>query len=143
MPSVSSLAREVYNRIPVSVKRFAVAGGATVVVDAIAYSLFLKIGVPIDIAKASGLVVSTIFAYTVNRNWTFSGSEGSWKSIILFLVLYVFASASNVIVNRLVIDAITSFRFVIPIAWFIATGTSATINYLGMRFIVFPVRKDT
>lgn len=117
--------------------RFLIAGSATVAVDAIAYSALLSAGLSIDAAKGMGLVFATIFAYLVNRNWTFRAGNGGIGQFGLFLVLYMGAIALNVAVNRLAVDQFGTLPQQLAIAWFLATASSSTLNYIGMRWIVF------
>ncbi|CAK0769707.1 GtrA domain-containing protein [Azospirillaceae bacterium] len=122
--------------------RFLLSGSATAGVDAGVYWLFLTLGVVVDVAKVFGLVVGTIFAYAVNRFWTFGDTRRAVVRLQIprFLLVYLLAILLNVAVNRLAITLIEYAgrqEIALPLAWFIATGCSATFNYFGLRFFVF------
>jgi putative flippase GtrA len=117
--------------------RFLIAGSATVGVDAVVYTALLGAGMPVDPAKTLGLVAATIFAYLVNRNWTFAAGHGGLGQLLGFLALYVSAIALNVGVNRVVLELVGTEPHHLTLAWFLATAASSTWNYLGMRWVVF------
>jgi putative flippase GtrA len=128
----------IFDEIPNSLKKFLVSGVSTVMVDSIVYFTLLYLGLNIDLSKVLGLIAATIFAYFINRFWTFNDFSSKSNNISLFLILYLTASSINVIVNHIIIDFYHNFTLVLPAAWLVSTLTSATINYLGMRFWVFP-----
>jgi putative flippase GtrA len=117
--------------------RFLIAGSATVGVDAVVYAALLGAGMPVDPAKTLGLVAATVFAYLVNRNWTFGAGHGGLGRFLGFLALYVLAIALNVGVNRIVLELVGTGPHHVTLAWFFATAASSTWNYIGMRWVVF------
>ncbi len=124
-------------RLPQSLKRFLVTGTLTVCVDAAVYASLLQLGVEVSVAKAVGLLAATIFAYFVNRLWTFEAGPGSTAQVIGFFALYAAAVLLNVAVNRLFLFLLVGERFAYAFSWFMATAASSTWNYLGMRYFVF------
>lgn len=120
-----------------SALRFLVAGSATVGIDAIAYALLLEAGLTVDVAKICGFAAGTIFAYFVNRDWTFGADRtGKWQ-VFRFLAVYLGASGLNVLVNHQGTVLFGTDRQGLMLAWFIATACSSTWNYIGLRYFVF------
>lgn len=117
--------------------RFLVVGFATVGVDYLSYQLFLAFGLPVALAKSSGFITGTVFAYFANKLWTFSGSTPAKNSAFRFSVIYASTLALNVLVNSFVLHLLAGFPSAVQIAFVIATGASATANFLGMKFYVF------
>lgn len=123
-------------RISVQLRRFLIVGSTTVVVDFTSYSVCLALGLAIDPAKAIGFIIGTLFAYLANRHWTFeaAGLPGRFRP---FVVLYLSTLVANVAVNAVVVRGLGEGAIAIGIAFVVATGVSASLNFLGMKFIVF------
>ena len=126
-----------YSRLPQSLRRFLIVGSATVGVDALVYSALLWVGLAVDLAKALGLIAATIFAYFFNKSWTFPGSHGGVLRFIGFVSLYSLAIVTNTGVNHVILVLTDYSKVGFLIAYFGATATSATLNYVGMRWFVF------
>lgn len=119
------------------VSLFLIVGGTTVLVDFASYQLLLLSGVlDIDFAKATSFLIGTIFAYFANRFWTFSHKSPAHRSIARFAVLYASTLAVNVGVNALALQWYQGIG-AIQLAFLFATGTSAVLNFIGMKFFVF------
>ncbi len=117
--------------------RFLVVGSTTVLVDFVTYVGLLALGTNISVAKALGLVVATLFAFAANRIWTFKVVHYSHGQFVRFLFAYAVASATNVGVNALGVWILGTGELGLTIAYLAATGTSATMNFLSMKFFVF------
>jgi len=120
---------------------FLIVGSLTVLVDYLSYHSLIWIDLmSIDIAKASGFIIGTVFAYIANRFWTFGHKQHAPGSLWRFSFLYTTTLATNVFVNAqalvLLGDAVAAFQ----IAFLFATGVSATLNFLGMKLFVFKAR---
>lgn len=120
----------------VQLRRFLIVGSTTVVVDFASYSGCLALGLAIDPAKAVGFIIGTLFAYLANRHWTFEATALPGR-LAPFLVLYLSTLVANVAVNAVVVRGLGEGSIAIGIAFVIATGVSASLNFLGMKFIVF------
>ena len=98
-----------------------------------------------DIAKAVGFLAGTLLAYFANRFWTFGHKPSSAGSTWRFVVLYTATLAVNVYINALALDKLASLTAAVQIAFILATGVSATLNFVGMKLFVFraapPLRK--
>ncbi len=117
-------------------RRFLVVGATTVGIDLAGYSLCLALGMPIDPAKGVGFVTGTIFSYLANRHWTFSAAGGLAR-IARFALLYLSTLVVNVGVNAAIVWALGEGRLALAAAFLVATGLSATLNFLGMKYLVF------
>lgn len=130
--------RSALERVPKSLLRFVIAGGLTVLVDAVVYAGLLVVEIQIDIAKTLSLTAATAFAYLINKYWTFQQTKRERGRLAGFLFLYGFASGSHVFANWLMLRILGENESgVIAFAWFVATALSASINYIGMKFVVF------
>ena len=118
------------------IRRFLVVGSLTVLVDLVSYRLCLETGLRVPLAKTIGFLTGTIFAYFVNRFWTFQ-SQRSHVALFKFLLLYLTTLLTNVGVNQIVFEAVPSGERGQLFAFVVATSVSATLNFLGMKYIVF------
>ena len=118
------------------IRRFLVVGSLTVLVDLVSYRLCLETGLPVPLAKTIGFLSGTIFAYFVNRFWTFQ-SQSSHVALFKFLLLYLSTLLTNVGVNQIVFEAVPLGERGQLFAILVATSVSATLNFLGMKYIVF------
>ena len=117
-------------------QRFLIVGFTTVAIDFAVYRLLLFADTPTAPAKALGFVAGTIFAYFTNRLWTFDGAKGGRTVFGMFVGLYLSTLAVNVGVNSAALAILGEDGMLTSLAFLIATGTSATLNFVGMRMIV-------
>lgn len=123
--------------------RFLIAGSATVCLDALVYSFMLQFGLPIDPSKAIGFLMGTVFAFFVNREWTFRAERHGNRQFAAFAMVYGSGILVNSTTNRILIELIGKEPTHLIVAWFFATSASASWNYLGMRQFVFTRPRDT
>jgi putative flippase GtrA len=119
--------------------RFLVVGGVAAVLDYGSYRLLLFLGTPIDPAKAGGFVLGTTLSYLLNRYWTFEARRRS-HVVGRFLVLYASTLVVNVAVNAAGVRLLHNVTGRITIAWMVAQAIASTLNFLGMRHLVFASR---
>ena len=119
------------------IQRFLIVGVTTVAIDFAVYLLFLFLDTPTAPAKGLGFIAGTIFAYFANRLWTFDRAKGGRTVFALFVGLYLATLIINVGVNSGVIVVLGENEQALALAFLMATGTSATLNFAGMRMIVF------
>ena len=125
---------------------FLIVGVSTVLVDFISYRGLIGFQVmEVDMAKAAGFLVGTLFAYFANRFWTFNQQRMRSGSVFRFTVVYIVGLASNIMINFLSIKWLSSFT--LPLAWTLltaftlATSVSAILNFIGMKYFVFTEHK--
>ncbi len=117
---------------------FVIVGSLTVLIDLLVYrGLVLSKLVNIDWAKALGFLTGTLFAYVANRFWTFNQKQYIKGQISRFVMLYVTTCFGNVIVNTMMLRCMGDNSIAIFIAFLSATGMSACLNFIGMKYVVF------
>ena len=120
---------------------FLVVGTLTVLVDFLSYQGLLALsGWGNDTAKAIGFLVGTLFAYVANRFWTFGHQTHAGSSVWRFGLLYAATLGANVATNALMLQALGPRAGAVQLAFLVATGVSAVMNFLGMKFYVFNAR---
>jgi putative flippase GtrA len=123
---------------------FLIVGTLTVLIDFGAYLSLLWLGVTgVDIAKAIGFLVGTLFAYFANRFWTFGQKSPAPGSLWRFVALYGATLGANVLVNSLALKFFAGTIAIVHLAFFLATGVSAILNFLGMKLFVFKSRSTS
>lgn len=117
---------------------FLIVGASTVVVDFICYRGLIEFQVmEVDMAKATGFLVGTLFAYFANRFWTFGHKPHVPGSAWRFSALYASTLGANVLINALALRLLADVAAAIQLAFLLATGVSACLNFLGMKLLVF------
>ena len=117
---------------------FLVVGTSTVLIDFITYRGLVQYqAIEVEMAKASGFLVGTLFAYFSNRFWTFGDKSHAPGSAWRFIVLYASTLGTNVLINALLLKLLATTAAAFQLAFLLATGVSACLNFLGMKFFVF------
>jgi putative flippase GtrA len=127
---------------------FLVAGFLTVALDFLLYRGLIYIKPfgfdSVNLAKGLSFIGGTIFAYFANRFWTFNQQTTSPGSVLRFSWVYIIGLLANIAINHLSIAWLSSViltpEYILLIAFFLATGVSATLNFIGMKFFVFTER---
>lgn len=117
---------------------FLLVGALTVVVDFATYRSLVQAGIlGVDPAKAAGFLIGTLFAYFANRFWTFGRTQHAAGSGWRFVALYACTLVANVAINALALNLLTGYVFAVQLAFVLATGVSASFNFIGMKLYVF------
>ena len=119
------------------VQRFLVIGGLSFLIDFLVYRILLWILTWVSFSKASGFIVASVFAYLSNKKWTFKSERKGIKTIILFIIVYLINLILNTGANSLLLQFLDFSEASVWIAFLFASGLSASLNFLGMKFIVF------
>jgi putative flippase GtrA len=117
---------------------FLVVGSLTVLVDFLTYRVLLwteLLGV--DISKAASFITGTLFAYFANRYWTFGHTSPAKGSAYRFVLLYTLTLGANVLVNAFALETLAGLAWSLQAAFLLATGVSAALNFIGMKWFVF------
>jgi polyisoprenyl-phosphate glycosyltransferase len=117
--------------------RFLIVGITSVAIDFVIYLLLLFLGFETDLAKAVSFINGAIFAYFANRGFTFQSKRKDFSGFFMFSTLYILSLMINVTMNELVLSLLGRTKLIIIFAFLIATGLSATINYVGMKNFIF------
>lgn len=127
---------------------FLIVGLLTVAIDFTLYRGCIYLGLEsINLAKGLGFIGGTIFAYFANRFWTFKEQNARAGSISRFILVYIMGLSANILVNYLSIVTLKHFIAIlnsqqsIHIAFILATGVSAAMNFVGMKFFAFTDRQ--
>ena len=122
---------------------FLIVGSMTVLLDYLTYRSLIWIELMnVVMAKATSFLVGTIFAYSANRFWTFSHELNVSGSVWRFILLYTVTLGANVLVNSLALELLDGASVAIQISFLLATGISACLNFVGMKYFVFTSRSD-
>ena len=117
---------------------FLVVGASTALVDFISYRGLIGFQVmEVDMAKATGYLVGTLFAYSAHRFWTFGHKSHITGTAWRFSALYASTICVNVIFNTFALKLLGDVDASIQLAFLLATGVSACLNFLGMKLFVF------
>ncbi len=119
---------------------FLIVGTLTVLIDFLTYRGLIAMTLGIDTAKAIGFISGTVFAYFANRFWTFGSKPHAAGSLWRFIFLYAATLGANVVVNTAALALFGGVSTAIQIAFLLATATSASLNFLGMKLFVFKIR---
>lgn len=117
---------------------FLVVGLLTVLIDFLSYTCLYRLDIlNVSAAKAAGFLCGTIFAYLANRAWTFGHQTHMAASLWRFIILYSITLGANVAINWFVLLVTKTIPFSVLLSFVLATGVSACLNFIGMKFFVF------
>ena len=117
---------------------FLVVGTLATIVDFAVYSLLTNLGnISFSSAKTISFIAGTLFAYVANKNWTFQHKKKVTNSLVRFFVLYLFTLFINVYFNSIFLTILREVPRNFELAFVLSTAISATLNFTGMKFIVF------
>lgn len=117
---------------------FMIVGSLTTLVDFMIYrSLVTSSILDVNLAKGLSFLTGTLFSYLANRFWTFGHQSYSHSSLWHFLLLYALTLGANVFINACMLKWLTGLSGALLLAFLVATGISATCNFLGMKLFVF------
>ena len=123
------------------VTRFLIVGGTTVLIDLIFYFILIYTGFDTPLSKGISFSIGTVFAYFANRNYTFKSSTAGFFKFSVFTLLYLSTLVVNVVSNEIVLNLTSQIYGSLMIAFIIATSLSATLNFIGMKYIVFKQKR--
>lgn len=117
---------------------FLVVGSLTVLVDYLTYRGIVWTGLlETNLAKGGGFLTGTVFAYLANRLWTFGTREHAAGSAWRFAAMYALTLLINIYANELMLSVLSGLPYPVQAAFVIASGLSATLNFLGMKHFIF------
>jgi len=117
---------------------FIIVGLLTVAIDFLVYRcLVWGLEFDINLAKAEGFLAGTVFSYFANKYWTFRHKEHKQGSLWRFAPLYGLTLVVNIYVNSLVLAVLSNSEKATLVAFISATGLSAFLNFIGMKYFVF------
>jgi putative flippase GtrA len=124
---------------------FLIIGLLTVAIDFLLYRVLINFNLlginSVKLAKGLSFIGGTIFAYFANNFWTFNQQRTRARSFVRFILVYLLGLGANVTANHFSIiwleTILPTTEIILLIAFIFATGVSATLNFLGMKFFVF------
>ena len=118
--------------------RFAIGGIFATVIDFVVYFFVWSVlAGPLPVAKATGFVAGATFAFFINKTWTFSLRQVSSHAPLVFSLVYVTSLIVNVAVNQGLFVYFSALSNPEVYSFVLATALSASLNFLGLRFLVF------
>lgn len=131
--------------------KFFIIGVLAVLVDLVCYYAFLHL-FPETIfkvitnevsAKSISFVCGSLVTYNLNKYWTWKKNDRSNKRLFNFYVLYLFSMLINVLINSGMLHLLHHNEILLQlpkkylIAFVIATGVSAMLNFIGQKMWIF------
>jgi len=122
------------------VSRFLLVGGSTVLIDFVVYRALLFL-MPSSFAKTISFLCGAVYAYQFNRLWTFQAGKATLPQALKFGFVYGTNLAVNVGANATMLTLMPlGYPWRLDLAFLIATGTSAALNFMGLRWLAFAPR---
>ena len=119
--------------------RFLVVGGVAVLIDGTTYYLFTTYGIfDPSWAKRVSFALGSIWAFVMDKYYTFEQKTFRKREPILFTVVYVAGWFFNSVTHDLVLQ----FVDIKKLAFLVATGVSTCTNFIGQKWIVFRVSRE-
>jgi putative flippase GtrA len=109
---------------------FLLVGAVATIADFSLYFLLMSLGLDSDISKVTSFIVGTWVGYIGNSRVTFSQRSGK---VTVYLMVYAFSLIVNVWVNNLAHSTSENA----PLSWLLATFSSTSINFIGLRYLAF------
>lgn len=120
------------------VSRFLSVGVLAAAVSYAAYVALVWIGLPTVASRAIGFVAGTVLSFHGNSRFTFSRNTRGSRALLLYCILYATTLGINVAVNELGLSLLGNKSLIsLTAAWFVATACSSTLNFVGMRQLIF------
>ncbi len=114
--------------------RYVLVGGGAVLIDFLSYMLMgERLGMNQSFSKGISYILGALFAFAINKLWTFESKRKTHEAFMRFVLLYAATFTANVMINA----AFLWIGFVPIIGFTFATVTSVVLNYMGQKFWVF------
>lgn len=123
-------------QVHAQLSRFFVVGVFAVVIDFLVYRLLLLAAIGLSPAKGMSFCTGAVFSYFANERFTFR-TRGNRLAFSRFWAVYLVSLAVNVSVNAVAVALLAGVPFAITLAFLVATGVTASLNFVGMKFLVF------
>lgn len=114
--------------------RYCCVGFGAVVIDYLSYIFMMDLFMlNASFSKGVSYILGALFAFTLNKIWTFKTDVPTHKAFGRFSVLYLSTFTANVVINA----TLLWLGLWVTIAFTAATATSIVLNYVGQKFWVF------
>ena len=119
--------------------RYLFVGLMAVLIDGVAYVLLTQYSdLDPTLAKRISFIMGSIWAFLMNKYFTFQSKQKKISEPILFIVVYVLGFLLNSVSHDLVYQWWKSSLW----AFLVATGLSTVFNFIGQKYIVFKSVKE-
>lgn len=115
--------------------RFSLTGVAGTLLDFAVFTMALGFTGNSAISRALGYACGTIWAFLINRSWVFNSTSGLSR-LFPFLLLY-FTTGTIAVAIQASFELVAMPRFGVFVAYGLSLTVASTINFLGMRYLVF------
>jgi putative flippase GtrA len=109
---------------------FLFVGAIATAADFLVYFSLVSLERDQNFSKCISFIVGTGVGYVGNSRITFSKSSGRAAA---YFTVYAFSLIVNVWIN----DLVYSTSLNPPLSWLVATFSSTSINFIGLRYFVF------
>lgn len=115
--------------------KFALTGLAGTLLDFTVFTFALVLTGNSTLSRATGYAFGTLWAFLLNRSWVFQSASGTSR-LIPFVLLYLATGAIAVTIQwGFGNDQIMGVG--VFVAYGLSIGVASTINFFGMRYLVF------
>jgi putative flippase GtrA len=120
--------------------RFFLVGSSTALIDFVVYKALLFL-MPSSFAKTISFLSGAIYAYQFNRLWTFQAGRSTLPQALKFGLIYGTNLGVNVGANASMLSLLPLvYPWRLDLAFLMATGISAALNFIGMKWLAFAPR---
>ena len=114
--------------------RYLLVGGMAILIDGLCYYFLVELtSMEPTWAKRWSFISGALWAFVMNKFFTFKSKEVKVSEPILFTVVYTL----GFLFNSLSHDLVYSLSNSKSASFFVATGLSTLTNFCGQKFIVF------
>ncbi len=78
----------------------------------------------------------------MNRSYTFKSKRGGVFIFILFIFLHILTLIVNVGINETMLSYLNGLEASLMVAFISATTVSAMLNFLGMKYLIFNIKRS-
>lgn len=124
--------------IPKKFILFCIVGFGALFIDWAFFNLFYFFWEGFILAKILSTIISMIFNFTTNRNYTFKAKTGSIHSqFFKWIILYIVSGTANILVGKTVLSILGETTLNANIAFFSGLLVSTPLNFFGSLFWAF------
>jgi putative flippase GtrA len=109
---------------------FLLVGAIATIVDFLIYFSLVNVDENKNVSKLISFILGTGVGYVGNSRITFRKSSGSAAA---YFMVYTVSLIINVLIN----DLVHSTSSNASLGWLVATFSSTSINFIGLRYLVF------
>lgn len=115
--------------------KFSLTGIAGTILDLAVFTFVLYLSDNSTLSRSAGYLFGTMWAFMLNRSWVFKSSS-DFTRLIHFSLLYL-TSGLLAVAIQWGFGLINSQSLGIPIGYALGLMVASTINFLGMKYLVF------